>query len=184
MTFRGFTQVLAPQEFGPPTGQITIGASESQGTAGVAAEADHIHAMPAAAAGDGATTSLPGDTEADGTATTAARSDHRHGREPAAAVTAATAPVFGTVYQNTAGAPLHLTVALTLTPGSTGPLTVSAGIGAANPPATVIAAELAASAAAATIPVSLVVPAGDYYLLDVSLGGGSASAAIVSAVTL
>ncbi len=73
MTFRGFTQQLAPSQFGPPTGEVAIGAAESQGTAGVAAEADHVHAFPAAPAGDGATTSLPGDTEADGTATTPAR---------------------------------------------------------------------------------------------------------------
>lgn len=184
MTFRSFTQQLLPSDFGPPDGQISIGASESQGASGIAAESDHVHAMPAAAAGAGATDSAPGDSEADGTASTAARSDHRHGREPAAAVTTATTPAFGTVYQNTAGAPLALVVALALTPGSTGPVTVSVGVGTANPPATVTAVELAASASAATIPVQLIVPDGDYYLLDASLGGGTASATIVSAVTL
>lgn len=184
MTFRGFSQVLSPSEFGPPTGQSAIGAAESQGTAGVAAEADHVHAFPAAAAGAGATDSKPGDAQADGTATTPARSDHVHGREAAAAIATVTTPVFGTVYQNTTGAALAVTVPVTLTPGAGGPVVVALGVGTTNTPATATAAEAAASAPAATVPVTFVVPPGAYFVLDATLNGGTAAAGAPWAVTL
>lgn len=184
MTFRGFTQVLSPAEFGPPSGEIAIGAAESQGLAGVAAEADHVHAMPAAAAGEGATASAPGDTEADGVATTSARTDHRHAREAASALATPTTPVIGTVYQNTTGAPLAITLALALAPSTTGALSVSLGVGSTNTPAAVVVAELAASGPAITLPLTFVVPDGDYYQLTATLNSGTATVAVVSGATL
>lgn len=184
MTFRGFTQQLAPSQFGPPTGEVAIGAAESQGTAGVAAEADHVHAFPAAPAGDGATTSLPGDTEADGTATTPARSDHRHGREAAAALAAPTAPTLGTVYQNTTGAPLAITLAITITPSSTGAVTVTLGVGTTTTPAAATVAEVAASGPTLTLPLTFIVPPDAYYQLDATTNGGTVTIATVTGATL
>lgn len=172
------------ETFGPPAGQVSIGDAQDEGTSSDTVRADHVHAVPAAAAGQGATTSLPGDSEADGTATTPARSDHRHAREAACALTAVTTPVIGTVYHNTTGAPLLITVALALAPSTTGALTVSLGVGSSNTPAAVVAVELAASGPAVTVPLTFVVPADDYYQLTATLNSGTASVAVVSGATL
>lgn len=172
------------ETFAPPAGQVSIGDAQDEGTSSDTVRADHIHAVPAAAAGQGATASAPGDTEADGVATTPARSDHRHAREAAAALAAPTNPVLGTVYQNTTGAPLAVTVALALAPGTTGPLSASLGVGPTNTPAAVVVAELAASSPAITVPLTFIVPDGGYYQLTATLNGGTASAAVVSGATL
>lgn len=67
--------------FGPPAGDITVGAPTTDGTSPDVPHADHAHAFPAAPAGEGAAASKPGDTEADGTSPNAARADHVHERE-------------------------------------------------------------------------------------------------------
>lgn len=169
--------------FGDPDGQIEIGAPEAEGTSPDVPRADHVHANPAAPAGDGATTSLPGDAEADGTATTAARSDHVHGREPAAALAALDIAI-GTVYQNTAGAALAVTASLALAPSSTGALSVALGIGTTDTPAGVVVAEVAAAGPAVTVPLSFVVPPGNYYELTATLNGGTVTVAQVTGATL
>ena len=61
--------------FGPPTGNIDIGDTQSEGVSGNATRSDHQHVFTAPSAG------YPLDVaaaEADGTATTPARSDHVH----------------------------------------------------------------------------------------------------------
>lgn len=170
-------------QWGSPSGQISIGDTEQEGTLDEATRADHLHAVPAAPAGEGATDSAPGDAEEDGTATTPARSDHVHGREAAAAL-ATPSVAIGTVEQNTSSAALAVTVALALAPGTTGALTVSLGVGTTSSPAGVVVAELAESGPAVTLPLTFIVPPGCYYELTASLGGGTASATLVSAVTL
>lgn len=81
MSFRGTGALLEGSDFGPPTGQVAVGAGESEGLSPYATRADHVHAFPAAVGGAGASASRPGDAEADGVATTAPRSDHKHSRE-------------------------------------------------------------------------------------------------------
>lgn len=68
--------------FGPPAGDVTVGGDTTDGTSLAVPHADHVHAFPAAVAGDGASASAPGDTEDDGTSPNAGRADHRHAREP------------------------------------------------------------------------------------------------------
>lgn len=184
MTFRGFTEQIPAADFGPPTGEVSVGAAEAEGTGDAAAREDHVHAVPAAAAGAGATTSLPGDTEADGTAGTPARSDHRHGREAAPAIAAAPTIALGTVYQNTGAAALHLLVPIIMTPSSSNPIYIDLGVSTTNPPTPTGVIELSAGAPQQEVPVSFVVPPGCYYELTATLNGGTAEVGTVQAVTL
>ena len=186
MTFRGFTQVLSPEEFGPPTGQVAIGAEESQGTAGVASEADHVHAVPAAAAGAGASTSLPGDAESDGVATTPARSDHVHAREQASDIAALPngAPVLGTLYQNTLGVPVAIMVVVTVTPSTTAAATVSIGVAMTDTPSPEVVASVPEAAQETTVPVVLLVPAAGYWVIDASSPGAAGAVGTPQAVAL
>lgn len=186
MTFDAEKQQIPAAEFAPPTGQVSIGDAETEGTSTSLPRADHVHAFPAAAAGAGATTSLPGDAEGDGVDTTAARSDHRHGREPASGAAALNPnpPVAGTVYQNGLTVPIAITVGVTVTPSSTAAATVSAGIGAANPPTLEQLASVAAAGTVTQFPVTVIVPPGWYWQLAATSPGAAAVIGTAQAVTL
>ena len=82
MGFRGNPGGGGSASFGPPTGQVTVGAAQASGSSPNTVHADHVHAVPAAAGGSGSTNSTPGAAQADGVATTPSRTDHVHGREP------------------------------------------------------------------------------------------------------
>lgn len=173
-------------QWGSPSGQISIGNAEEEGTQDAATRADHLHAVPAAAAGEGASTSLPGDAEADGTATTPARSDHVHAREAASAIAtlATNPPVAGDVYQNATGLPLVIMVGVALTASSTAAATVSVGVGATDTPTTEVVGSVSDNALTGTVPVVIVVPAGAYWTIAVDSPGAAAVIGTAQAVTL
>lgn len=78
MAFRGRGTVVVP--IGAPTSTVDIGDPFLTGGSGVAADAQHQHAVPAPGAGYVAVLAAVG---VDGAAGTAARSDHRHPHPPA-----------------------------------------------------------------------------------------------------
>lgn len=75
LTFVQFS--ASATNYGTPSGSITIGGSNTQGSASSVARSDHMHAFTAPGASY-ATAITIGGAEADGSATTAARSDHAH----------------------------------------------------------------------------------------------------------
>lgn len=163
-------------QWGSPSGEVSIGATEGEGTEDAATRADHVHATPAAASGAGATTSLPGDAEADGTATTPARSDHVHARESASGGVSlpTNPPVAGDVYQNTADVPLAVMVGVALTASSSTAATVSVGVGSSSSPTTEVVGSVSTGAVTGTISVTILVPAGDYWTISVDSPGATA----------
>lgn len=163
-------------QWGSPSGQISIGNTEEEGTLDEAPRADHLHAVPTAPAGEGATDSAPGDAEADGTATTPARSDHVHGRESASGIAAlpTNPPVAGDVYQNTADVPLAVMVGVALTASSSAAATVSVGVSSSSSPATEVVGLVSTGAVTGTVPLTILVPAGGYWTIAVDSPGAAA----------
>jgi len=176
----------AQAPWGSPSGEVSIGATEGEGTEDAATRADHVHATPAAASGDGASTSLPGDAEADGTATTPARSDHVHAREQASAVAVlpTNPPVPGDVYANTADVPLAVMVGVALTASSSAEATVSVGSGPSSTPTTQVVGSISTDAVAGTVPVTILVAAGDNWVIAVDSPGAAAVVGTALAVLL
>ena len=81
---------------------------------------------------------------------------------------AANPPVSGTVYQNTTGAPLWITVPITYNPTGVAAATCAVAIGATNAPATSWTESEPANLTAGTVQNTyLLVPAGWYYKLTV-----------------
>lgn len=166
MTFASQKEQIPAAEFGPPSGQITLAAVETEGTSTELPRADHVHAFPVAgvpAVGDRLVVTAVDPVTVEWTP------------GPGTAVLAANPPVDGTVYQNGLTVPVAVTVGVAVAAGGT----ASVGVSAANPPALEPVAAVASTGSTTTFPVTFVVPPGWYWEIS-----GTASINTAQAVTL
>lgn len=166
MTFDAEKSQIPASQYAPPTGQVTPGAAEVEGTGTGTVRPDHVHAFPVA--GAPAVGSRLAVESIDPTVV-----EWLPG--PGVANLAANPPVSGTVYQNGLTVPVAITVGCAVAAGAT----LSAGVGPNNPPTLEPVAAVAAGGAQTTFPVTLIVPPGWYWEIS-----GAAAINTAQAVTL